>query len=1171
MEIRGLLDARNIHSQHGVLLSRASPHSRSKSWSTSRLIPNENETNGPQQRSRSESDANNNRPTPRHFCLLAKDGSDASSTADCQQTNETEGCVIGTLGDVNTETVNETSQLFGLCEFAMPFMRNEAALLNALPVEGASEQTAGQQREDGSSTQPYVRASDTTATKDCTMPTKHDRNAQGVYVVLNVFKEEKKTALDDFPSKIGVIRHGTEERRFESVDTRMNVVLSGCTNELSDSGLRPVNPICQLPHSSNGNSMVAAQRLDRTAEGFVLSATTNGGMSIEIKDNVEAGLAERGRLISETSNLLQDIGTPDLIADLGDSASLTDSTSPTTGTCDAISGTLTINNQSITVNVENGILSLAAPVGTYVQKESTTSFKTDNDVHFSHANGTKANRKLSALSVTSVATSNCTMSAMHHSVDPCSTIKQEGLSVCEVTEEGVTIQSKKLTLSPCDDAHHKTLPVFRSKKDAVTSFSCPEPSCSFAFDSRQKLKVHLLTHANDPRPYQCTVEGCGWTFTTSYKLKRHLLSHDKLRPHACEFEGCGRCFSTVYNLKAHFKVHVQDHGFTCDVCSEKFRSATRLASHQRIHFEPQRPYKCEFSGCERTFITFSALFSHKRTHFKEMGEFTCTYPGCNKTYDKACRLKIHLRSHTGERPFICDCPGCGWSFTSMSKLLRHKRKHDDDRRFVCKEEGCGKSFTRAEHLKGHSITHLGTKPFQCHTEGCSARFSARSSLYIHSKKHKQDASSLKTPCPVPDCSKYFSSRSSLKSHMLKHHNMSSDVLMPMETMPTLTPSNELITSSHVPASTSSITKGDQFTNLDLSSLFSNISGGTSVPASIGVGIPINGSTPKGFYRMDLSMAKSGVISIDPSTVRPTLGTGTKAMESLALSSTSNMGSQRALEATVGDILLTQDTLNLDDVQMITSLGTLTALTIQTTSSADSSLPIPLGSSSAICVEPPTTVAVTPASELFTQTSKVVEGGSGLLVGAKVDVQYVVPTQSSSCPLPTQSEIKARSTTNLFLEGGGSARTDYRAIQLAKKNKQNGPLSSNGNIHISIMFNGIVLNLRLMQCKSMSSFLYSGRVSQRKTKGESVSGSSVGPTLRDPVAATQYVQIQLLQDDPTPDGDLAFQLTSQSSTSHAPLTTDLPVHILQEPTLLTEENSLDNSQFTGSTINLQDLE
>lgn len=35
-----------------------------------------------------------------------------------------------------------------------------------------------------------------------------------------------------------------------------------------------------------------------------------------------------------------------------------------------------------------------------------------------------------------------------------------------------------------------------------------------------------------------------------------------------------------------------------------------------------------------------------------------------------------------------------------------------------------------------------------------------------------------------------------------------------------------------------------------------------------------------------------------------------------------------------------------------------------------------------------------------------------------------------------------------------------------------------------------------------------------------------------------------QDDPASDGDLAFQLSSQPTSSHSQLTTDLPVNILQ---------------------------
>lgn len=37
---------------------------------------------------------------------------------------------------------------------------------------------------------------------------------------------------------------------------------------------------------------------------------------------------------------------------------------------------------------------------------------------------------------------------------------------------------------------------------------------------------------------------------------------------------------------------------------------------------------------------------------------------------------------------------------------------------------------------------------------------------------------------------------------------------------------------------------------------------------------------------------------------------------------------------------------------------------------------------------------------------------------------------------------------------------------------------------------------------------------------------------------------ILQDDPASDGDLAFQLSSQPTSSHSQLTADLPVNILQ---------------------------
>lgn len=130
--------------------------------------------------------------------------------------------------------------------------------------------------------------------------------------------------------------------------------------------------------------------------------------------------------------------------------------------------------------------------------------------------------------------------------------------------------------------------------DAGPLHHCPEQNCQQAFDKKQRLRVHLLSHSQ--RPFHCTVAGCEWAFTTAYKLKRHLHSHGKLRPFGCQAEQCGKRFTTVYNLKAHMKAHVQELAFACDVCSQPFATALKLSSHRRCHFEPQRPFKCDFPG-----------------------------------------------------------------------------------------------------------------------------------------------------------------------------------------------------------------------------------------------------------------------------------------------------------------------------------------------------------------------------------------------------------------------------------------------------------------------------------------------------------------------------------------------------------------------------------------------
>ncbi|XP_039699525.1 zinc finger protein ZXDC isoform X2 [Pteropus medius] len=587
----------------------------------------------------------------------------------------------------------------------------------------------------------------------------------------------------------------------------------------------------------------------------------------------------------------------------------------------------------------------------------------------------------------------------------------------------------------------------------VPGYRCPEPQCTLSFAKKHQLKVHLLTHGSSQgrRPFKCPLDGCGWAFTTSYKLKRHLQSHDKLRPFSCQVGGCGKKFTTVYNLKAHMKGHEQENLFKCEECAERFPTQAKLSSHQRSHFEPERPYKCDFPGCEKTFITVSALFSHNRAHFREQELFSCSFPGCSKQYDKACRLKIHLRSHTGERPFICDSDSCGWTFTSMSKLLRHKRKHDDDRRFTCPVEGCGKSFTRAEHLKGHSITHLGTKPFECPVEGCCARFSARSSLYIHSKKHLQDVRAPKSRCPVSSCNRLFASKHSMKAHMVRQHSRRSDLFPQLGDPSSLPLSSELSSPGQ-----------SELNNIDLAALFSDA--------------PADGSSVVGASDEALT---SGILTVDVTSVSSSLGGNLPAnngslglMDPLVMVTHSDI--PPSLDSPVhgtAATVLQQSSFNMDNVQTISSgaLGCLVALpmknlsqdpqastsnnlAVNTTTPTSSSTP--QGNTSVLELLAP--IKMEPDSPPGPDAVRQQERSRGV-------PQLVFPSPPEKHS-PQKDTGLSSGTGNFYLlcdvglprfsehrwcvvnglqESGGSARTDSRAIQLAKKKKQKGTGNNSG--------------------------------------------------------------------------------------------------------------------------------
>ncbi|CAH0394205.1 unnamed protein product [Bemisia tabaci] len=233
---------------------------------------------------------------------------------------------------------------------------------------------------------------------------------------------------------------------------------------------------------------------------------------------------------------------------------------------------------------------------------------------------------------------------------------------------GQTKRKKRYVCEHCDKEFYGTtlLHIHRRTHTGERPYVCD--FCPKRFPSSGAMKKHRRKHTGE-RPYEC--KQCTAKFAAKETLNRHMKTHSSNKPHACHF--CGKSFIQASQLRAHVFHHTGENGFTCDYCGKAFNRKSRLDLHVKYIHEGAKPFVCEETDCQRTFVRKEDLARHQVLH---SGVKAHRCPICDKSFAMKSSLKIHLLTHTKEPPRSCD--ECGRAFIRQDCLLRHMRsKHRD--------------------------------------------------------------------------------------------------------------------------------------------------------------------------------------------------------------------------------------------------------------------------------------------------------------------------------------------------------------------------------------------------------------------------------------------------------------------------------------------------------------
>ncbi|OTF83911.1 ZXD family zinc finger protein [Euroglyphus maynei] len=227
-------------------------------------------------------------------------------------------------------------------------------------------------------------------------------------------------------------------------------------------------------------------------------------------------------------------------------------------------------------------------------------------------------------------------------------------------------------------------------------FACAFPNCTYRCVSSSYLRSHMRAHkdhnpnaannasnaaavatanaAQQPQPQ--VVANAPQQFFAPGTMIQHPDGHQEF---ICGVMNCGKSFDSQGAYLNHVKLHAP------------ITTQTQVTHAIAAPPPPPPPQPTP---------------PKSRSRNPELARFKCEFEGCTAAYKLKRNLKDHMIRHTIlEKPYRCDWPGCDYGSYKSTNVAKHKSVHSDERKYACDYYNCEKKFKTREGLRKHMLSH----------------------------------------------------------------------------------------------------------------------------------------------------------------------------------------------------------------------------------------------------------------------------------------------------------------------------------------------------------------------------------------------------------------------------------------------------------------------------------